>query len=150
MSIEEGVEYSDEEIDEKKHQKLLDKVLSLNKAQQLKKPSRTEPTLKISEFDLVKSLTGKKGSVHLDDLTKILDKKKSHVNIKKKVDTATKISRTLPKPLEKPTADRIQRTVAYEKARLELDRWEPIVTSNRVSTDLVFPLPPSKEKEKTM
>ncbi|KAK9888065.1 hypothetical protein WA026_000341 [Henosepilachna vigintioctopunctata] len=138
--------YSDEEVDEKKHQQLVDKVLSLNKAQQLKKASRTEPTLKISEFDLVKSVSGKKGSIYLDDLTKSLSKKKN-VNIEHK-QILNSIHSTLPKPLEKPTADRIQRTVAYEKARLELDRWEPIVTSNRVSTNLSFPLKTEKFKDK--
>ncbi|XP_045478560.1 U3 small nucleolar RNA-associated protein 14 homolog A [Harmonia axyridis] len=148
MAIEdEDFVQSDDDFDDKKHEKLLDKVLGLNKAQQLKKASRTEPALQISEFDLAKSVTGKKGVIHVDDLANILQKKKTHTAIKKKVDSTKQISSTLPKPLEKPIADRINRTVAYEKARVELDRWEPIITSNRVSTDLLFPLP-TRDKDK--
>ncbi|XP_044759823.1 U3 small nucleolar RNA-associated protein 14 homolog A [Coccinella septempunctata] len=141
--------HSDDDFDDKKHEKLLDKILTINKTQQLKKASRTEPALQISEFDLAKSITGKKGVIHVGDLTSILQKKKTHVAIKKKVDNTSKITTTLPKPLEKPLANQINRTVAYEKTRLELDRWEPIITANRVSTDLLFPLP-TRENDKNV
>lgn len=150
MSIEsEDFVHSDEDFDDDKHEKLLDKILSINKAQQLKNASRTEPTLQISEFDLAKSITGKTGVINVGDLTNVLQKKKTHADIKKRVENTNKITSTLPKPLEKPVADQINRTVAYEKTRLELDRWEPIITANRVSTDLLFPLP-SKDFDKNV
>ncbi|RZC42217.1 U3 small nucleolar RNA-associated protein 14 A, partial [Asbolus verrucosus] len=136
----ENYEYLYEDSDASKHDKLVEKVLSLNKTQHLKKPSRTEPSLHISEFDLVKSITGEKGSVQINELTKVLKNRKSRVKIGEGVKKVHKSSHTLPKPLEKPQADRIRRSVAYEKARLELDRWEAVVTSNRVSTNLSFPL----------
>jgi hypothetical protein len=73
-----------DEEDAPKHDKLVEKVLRLNKIQHLKKPSRTEPTLQISEFDLVKSITGEKGSIQISDLTQSLKKpEKSHKNQRK-------------------------------------------------------------------
>ncbi|KAJ3646511.1 hypothetical protein Zmor_024096 [Zophobas morio] len=128
------------EEDAQKHEILVDKVLSLNKTQHIKKPSRTEPTLQISEFHLVKSSGGDKGSVKINDLTKSLRNRKSRLRISENVKRAHKASHTLPRPLEKPQANKIRRTVAYEKTRLELDRWEATVTANRVSTNLSFPL----------
>lgn len=133
-------EYSDEEIDERKHQKIIEDVLNLNKVQNLKKPTRTEPTLHISEFDLVKSVTGNKGAIHLSELTKVLKDRKKHEAIDKKIAKASKKNSTLPKPLEKPLAEKIRRSVAYEKNRLEFDRWEGYVMSNRAAPHLSFPL----------
>ncbi|EFA08495.1 U3 small nucleolar RNA-associated protein 14 homolog A [Tribolium castaneum] len=138
--------YSEE--DASKHDKLVQKVLSLNKTQQLKKPSRTEPTLQISEFNLVKSITGHKGAVHLNDLAKTLKSRKSRLKISENVKKIQRHSRTLPKPLKKPQANRIRRSVAYEKTRLELDRWEATVTANRVATNLSFPLDNDYKLEK--
>ncbi|KAJ3625139.1 hypothetical protein MTP99_018702 [Tenebrio molitor] len=129
-----------DEEDAPKHDKLVEKVLRLNKIQHLKKPSRTEPTLQISEFDLVKSITGEKGSIQISDLTQSLKNRKSRIKISENVRKVQRGSHTLPKPLEKPQANRIRRSVAYEKARLQLDRWEPTVTANRVSVNLSFPL----------
>ncbi|XP_063903700.1 U3 small nucleolar RNA-associated protein 14 homolog A-like [Zophobas morio] len=128
------------EEDAQKHEKLVEKVLSLNKTQHIRKPSRTEPTLQISEFNLVKCSAGDKGSVEINDLTKSLRNRKSRLRIKENVKRVHKGSHTLPRPLEKPQANKIRRTVAYEKTRLELDRWEATVTANRVSTNLSFPL----------
>lgn len=128
-----------DEADAAKHEKLVEKVLRLNKTQHLKKPSRTEPTLQISEFNLVKSITGEKGSVQLTDLTKSLKRRKSRIKIGENVNKVQRQCQTLPKPLEKPQANRIRRGVAYEKTRLQLDRWEATVTANRVS-NLSFPL----------
>lgn len=129
-----------DEKDAQKHDKLVEKVLSLNKTQHLRKPSRTEPTLQVSEFDLVKSITGNKDTVEINELTNLLKDRKSRIQIREKVKRAAKKIQTLPKPLEKPEADRIRRVVAYEKTRLELDKWEAIVTSNRASDNLRFPL----------
>ncbi|KAJ8916823.1 hypothetical protein NQ315_005830 [Exocentrus adspersus] len=133
-------EVSDTEVDDKRHDKLIDEVLNLNKIQNVKKPSRTEPTLNISEFNLVKSVTGNKDSVQLNALTSVLKGRKKHKEISTKVKSTSNRSKTLPAPLEKPQAERIRRSVNYEKSRLTLDRWEALVTSNRVATQLRFPL----------
>lgn len=132
--------HSDNEIDNNLHARLVENILNLSSKQQIKKPSRTEPSLEISEFNLVKSLAGKKGTVHLEDLTKALKKTAGQVDIKKKLRAAEKKAQTLAKPLEKPQADRIRRSVAYKNISEKLNRWEPIITSNRAAATLKFPL----------
>lgn len=114
--------------------------MNLSKKPKLKKPSRTEPTLQVSEFNLVKSSTGSKGDVQLKDLTKSLIKTNKHVHLGQLVEAVEQNSKTLSKPLEKPQADRIRRTIAYEEATKQLDRWDAIVTSNRAAGTLRFPL----------
>lgn len=140
MSDDSDFQYSDDDFDEKSHEKIVENVLTLNKSQNLKKPSRTEPTLQVSEFNLVKSVTGKKSSIEIDNLTKVLKHGKKHIEISKKVEATKKKSHTLPKPLEKPQAERIRRSVGYEKNRFLFDRWEAFVTSNRAQAHQVFPL----------
>ncbi|CAH1116181.1 unnamed protein product [Phaedon cochleariae] len=133
-------ELSDEEIDDRKHEKLLTDVLNLNKRQNLKKPSRTEPRAQISEFTLAKSLGETKDLVHINDLTRLLSSRKKYVEVSRKVKSTNSKSKTLPKPLDKHQVERIKRAVNYEKSRLQLDRWEALVTSNRAATNVSFPL----------
>lgn len=138
MTIESDLEIEDDLVDEKKHNKLVEDILNLNKKQNIKKPTRTEATSEISEFNLVKSTSSKKGTVHLNELTKLLGNRKNHLAISKVVKSSKK-KKTLPAPLHKPQAEQIRRTLNYEKSRLQLDKWEALVTANRVAT-LSFPL----------
>lgn len=138
MTMDSDIEFENDEIDDKNHDKLIEDVLSLNKRQSIKKPARTEATSEISEFSLVKPTSTKKGSVHLNELTKVLGNRKKQLNISRVV-KATNKKKTLPAPLHKPQAEEIRRTLNYEKSRLQLDKWEALVTSNRVS-NLSFPL----------
>ncbi|CAH1128919.1 unnamed protein product [Ceutorhynchus assimilis] len=137
MSDDSDYQFTDDDVDDTNHSRIVENVLSLNKAQNLKRPSRTEPTLQISEFNLVKSVTGQ---LQIDDLTKVLKTRKKHAKVGEKVERTKKKTHTLPKPLEKPQAERIRRSVGYEKNRFLFDRWEAFVTSNRASAHQVFPL----------
>lgn len=132
-------ETSDPE-DDAKHEQFIENVVGLFKPLRIKKPSRTEPTVAVSEYDLVRSITGNKGTVHIRDLAALLQHKSKLVELGKKIKTTEKKKKTLPKPLEKPQADRIKRAVGYEKTRQELDKWEPVITSNRAAINLSFPL----------
>lgn len=126
--------------DNSKHEELIENVLSLTKPPRIKKPSRTEPTVRVSEYDLVRSIAGRNSAVRVHDLTSVLKHKTSHVELGKKVKKAGRTAKTLPKPLEKPQAEKIKRAVGYEKTRQELDKWEPVITANRASLNLTFPL----------
>lgn len=139
MVDESDYELSDNEIDETRHEKLVENVLSLNKIQNVKKPARTEPTLEVSEFNLIKSASSEKGFIRANELSKAIKNHKTK-GISKKLKYAHIKSNTLPTPLEKPQAEQIRRAVNYEKSRLVLDRWEAFVTSNRAASNLVFPL----------
>lgn len=139
MTVDSDIELEGEEIDDKKHDKLIEDILALNKKQNIKRPTRTEPTSEISEFNLVKPSTSKKGSVHINELTKALGNRKKQLDISRVVKATNKKKATLPAPLHKHQAELIRRTLNYEKSRFQLDKWEALVASNRVS-NLSFPL----------
>ncbi|GJQ72186.1 hypothetical protein Trydic_g3278 [Trypoxylus dichotomus] len=131
---------SDSEVDSKKHETLINDVLNLDAKQRVSRPTRSEPTAQISEYNLIKSVGDSDDTVRLHDLTKSLKARAVGVELRKSVKRTEVKSKTLLKPLEKPQADRIRRSTAYDSTKTQLDRWEPVVTSNRVSTNLSFPL----------
>lgn len=131
---------SDYEIDPKEHQKLVNNILNLNKKQRVDKPTRTEPSNQVSEFNLLNTDNSKHGIVQVNDLTKTFDKNAILKSVNKKLKKYEVKKKTLPKPLEKPQADRIRRSVGYLKARLELDRWDAVVAAHRGAEHIRFPL----------
>lgn len=131
---------SDVEIDQKQHANLIDNVVNLTKRQHVKKPIRTEPTLETTEFGLVKTDSKDVGIDHFHDLTKALKRGANLVEIGKKVKKADNNIKTLPIPLEKPEAERVRRSTAYEDTCKNLNRWDAVVTSNRAAPHLRFPL----------
>lgn len=139
MTVDSDIELEGDEIDDQKHDKLVEDILALNKKQNIKRPTRTEPTSEISEFNLVKPSSSKKGSVHINELTKALGNRKKQLDISRVLKATNKKKTTLPAPLHKHEAEQIRRALNYEKSRFQLDKWEALVTSNRVS-NLSFPL----------
>lgn len=131
---------SDQELDAKQHKNLLQNVLNLNKKRFVSKPSRTEPTLEVSEFNLVNFADAKDGKVELNDLTTVLKKSGNLAKLDKQLNKIERKSKILPKPLEKPRAERIRRAVGYEKTRFDLDKWDAVVTAHRGAEHLRFPL----------
>lgn len=136
---------SDHEVSEF-HSKLVEAVAQLDKGQRVKKPERSEPTLEVSEFHLVKSGISDKDAVRVQDLAKSLGKKGHHAEITKKLKSARQKTKLLTKPLEKPAADRIKRVVGFETAKKELKKWNAVITKNRVAESLNFPLAPTHMK----
>ncbi|KAK2575960.1 hypothetical protein KPH14_007321 [Odynerus spinipes] len=130
---------SDQEVSES-HSKLLQAVAQLDKGQRVKKPERTEPTLEVSEFHLVKSGISDKDAVSVQNLVKSLGSKGHHIEISKKLNAAQRKTKLLPKPLEKPAADRIKRVVGFEKAKQELKKWNRVISQNRTAEKVYFPL----------
>lgn len=138
---------SDEDgnINAKAHKRLLAGVSSLQKNQFIRKATRDEPAVKRSEFHLVKpssedgvkSKAGKKGKVDVDDLINVLDKTNKNLQLGKALKKTADKKKVLPRPLEKPAAEKLQRAINYEKAKEKLDRWDAIVAKNRSSDHLV-------------
>ncbi|KAK4874141.1 hypothetical protein RN001_013501 [Aquatica leii] len=124
---------------------LINNIVNLNKRTSLAKPSRTEPATQVSEFNLVKSGTGKE--VVLTELTDTLKKRVKHAVVRERIQNIKKKIKPLPKPIEKPKADRIRRTIAFDKVKEQLDRYNAVVTSNRASNHLTFPLATNIEVE---
>ncbi|KOC63956.1 U3 small nucleolar RNA-associated protein 14 like protein A [Habropoda laboriosa] len=138
--------YSDEILDDteqnvsKFHFKLLDAVSQLDKGQRINKVERSEPTLEVSEFHLVKSGISNKDAVKVQDLAKALGKKSHYLDITRSLDSTKKKIHVLPKPLEKPAADQIKRVVGFKNAKEELKKWNAVITKNRIAESLHFPL----------
>ncbi|XP_058446563.1 U3 small nucleolar RNA-associated protein 14 homolog A [Malaya genurostris] len=139
---------SDEEVpDSAAHRELLSNIHSLVRTQDIQKVLRTEPSVQRSEFNLCKEQvdeTGKETRRHkigVNDLLGILKKTAKHTQLGKELrQIAKKKNKTLPKPLEKPVADRIARDTLYGKTKQELDLWNAVVTASEVAPQTVFPL----------
>lgn len=143
----------DEPIDRRAHKRLLDAVGRLSKTQFIKKPTRSEPAIRRSEFHLVKTnlvdneseqpsgkSSRKAATVSVPDLVKVLNRTSKHLSIGKELKTNDKTKKVLEKPLERPVAERIARSVGYEKAKKKLDRWNAVVTRNRATDHMSYPL----------
>ncbi|XP_012149194.1 U3 small nucleolar RNA-associated protein 14 homolog A [Megachile rotundata] len=139
MSDLEFLDDTEQDVSES-HSKLLDAVSQLDKGQRVKKAERSEPTLEVSEFHLVKSGISDVDTVQVRDLAKILGKKGHHLDVTKTLESAKKKVRILKKPLEKPAAERIKRIVGFENIKKEVKKWNAIITRNRTAEALQFPL----------
>lgn len=149
-SLDENLSDHDEPIDRRAHKRLLDAVGRLSKTQFIKKPTRSEPAIRRSEFHLVKTnlaeesaqstKSRKAATVSVPDLVKVLNRTSKHLSIGKELKTNDKTKKVLERPLERPVADRIARSVGYEKAKKKLDRWNAVVTRNRATDHMSFPL----------
>lgn len=138
--------FEDDEIQEKAHKRLLEGVSSLHTTQFIKRASRNEAAAKRSEFHLVKSNAtaaadhrrrSTNDKVNVTDLLDVLDKTSKHLDIGKKLKKTTTQKKVLPKPLEKPAADKLQRAINYEKTKENLLRWDAIVAKQKSSDHLV-------------
>lgn len=136
----------EETVNPKAHKRLLAGVSSLQANQLIRKATRNEPALKRDEFHLakptsiddgVRSKFKSKSKVNVLDLVDVLDKTNKHLQLGKTLKKTISKKKILPKPLEKPAADRLQRAINFEKAKVKLDRWDAIVAKNRSADHLV-------------
>uniref|UniRef100_A0A182YIB8 Uncharacterized protein n=1 Tax=Anopheles stephensi TaxID=30069 RepID=A0A182YIB8_ANOST len=126
----------EEDIDPKAHAKLIDGINNLTGSHFIREVTRTEPSLKRTEFGLTKS---KEEKVRLGDLVKLFTKSKKHTDVVKQLDKLKK-RHPLAQPLEKPVADRIARKAGFERVQKDLDRWQAVVTATKVAPQTVYPL----------
>ncbi|XP_031831008.1 U3 small nucleolar RNA-associated protein 14 homolog A isoform X2 [Nomia melanderi] len=139
MSDSEFLDDTEQNVSES-HSKLLEAVSQLDKGQRVKKAERSEPTLEVSEFHLVKSGVSDSDAVIVKDLAKALGKKSHHLEIVRNLESTRKKINILEKPLEKPAAERIKRVVGFENTKKELKKWNAVITKNRAAESLHFPL----------
>ncbi|KAM4818756.1 U3 small nucleolar RNA-associated protein 14 homolog A [Thomomys bottae] len=121
---------------ERKHQKLLETISSLNGNNRWKLTERSEASLKVSEFNVTSKGSGEK--LALSDL--LGPAKTSSLDTVKKQLNKVKSKKTLELPLNKEETERIQREVAFNKTTQILSKWDPIVMNNRQAKQLVFPM----------
>lgn len=139
-----ATEYGEDEvIHQKAHKRLLQGVSGLHTTQFIRKANRNEAAAKRSEFHLVKSSASTtterapNDKVNVSDLLNVLDKTSKHLSIGKKLKKTTVQKKVLPKPLEKPAAERLQRAINYEKTKEKLLRWDAIVSKQKSADHLV-------------
>uniref|UniRef100_A0A1B0CMP4 Putative smooth muscle caldesmon n=1 Tax=Lutzomyia longipalpis TaxID=7200 RepID=A0A1B0CMP4_LUTLO len=130
---------SDNEVNVRAHRKLLTAIEKIDRTQHIRAPARTEVATRESEFHVVKSegIIKRQEKFSFNKLNNV--SKKSSATVAKDLKKLSRSKKRLAKPLEKPVAERISRGIAYEKARLDLDRWEAVVQKNRFDDCLVFP-----------
>nr|XP_002720334.1 U3 small nucleolar RNA-associated protein 14 homolog A [Oryctolagus cuniculus] len=131
---------SDDEGDsdeERKHQKLLEAISSLDGKNRRKLTERSEASLKVSEFNV--SCEGSGERLGLSDLIEPVKTSSSLATVKKQLNRV-KSKKTLELPLNKEEVERIHREVAFNKTSKVLSKWDPVVLKNRQAKQLVFPL----------
>ncbi|XP_016924479.4 U3 small nucleolar RNA-associated protein 14 homolog A [Drosophila suzukii] len=135
----------EEHYEPRAHKKLLQAIGSLGKVQHIQKSTRDERQSRQDEFQLVKSVSSAESeraprAVGLNDLVDILRTSK-HSQAGKKLKNVQGSKKVLKKPLEKPAADRIKRTIGYEGVTKKLGRWDAVVAQQRSAETQIFPLP---------
>ncbi|XP_047572106.1 U3 small nucleolar RNA-associated protein 14 homolog A isoform X1 [Lutra lutra] len=131
---------SEDEVDidgERKHQKLLEAISSLDGKNRWKLAERSEASLKVSEFSVTSEGSGEK--LVLSDLLGPVKTSSSLAVVKKQLNRV-KSKKTVELPLNKEEVERIHREVAFNKTSRALSKWDPIVLKNRQAEQLVFPL----------
>ncbi|XP_046529760.1 U3 small nucleolar RNA-associated protein 14 homolog A [Equus quagga] len=122
---------------ERKHQKLLEAISSLDGKNRRKLAERSEASLKVSEFNVSSEGSGEK--LVLSDLLEPGKTSSSLATVKKQLNRV-KSKKTVELPLNKEEVERIHREVAFNKTSQALSKWDPIVLKNRQAEQLVFPL----------
>ncbi|KAH8303624.1 hypothetical protein KR018_008786 [Drosophila ironensis] len=137
----------EETYEPRAHKKLLQAIGRLSQGQHIQKFTRNEPQVHQDEFQLMKS-SGKSSqtehgarAVGLGDVVQILRSSGKHSETGKKLKNVQGTKKVLKKPLEKPAADRIKRTIGYEGVTKKLGRWDAIVSQQRSAETQIFPLP---------
>eukprot|EP00099_Drosophila_melanogaster_P021540 NP_648781.1 uncharacterized protein Dmel_CG12301 [Drosophila melanogaster] len=136
----------EEHYEPKAHKKLLQAIGSLGKVQHIQKSTRDERQSLQDEFQLVKGVSSAETdhaprAVGLNDLVDILRTSTKHSQTGKKLKNIHGSKKVLQKPLEKPAADRIKRTIGYEGVTKKLGRWDAVVAQQRSAETQIFPLP---------
>lgn len=126
----------EETYDSRAHQRLLQAIGSLGRGQHIQKSTRDERQSRQDEFQLVKSVPVTEAehgprSVGLNDLVQILRTSTKHSQTGKQLKNVQSTRKVLQKPLEKPQADRIKRTIGYEGVTKKLGRWDAVVAQQR-------------------
>lgn len=135
------------------HKKLLSEINEIVKFQHIRKPTRSEPAIKNSEFHLVKSKAddfdgeaNDKKAVSISSVAQTVQKNTKQKQVGNQLKNVFRKANVLAKPLEKVHADKIQRTIAYDNTKIKLARWDAIVTKNQHAEQLKFPIPMSRAK----
>ncbi|TKC49805.1 hypothetical protein EI555_017189, partial [Monodon monoceros] len=119
---------------ERKHQKLLEAISSLDGKNRRKLAERSEASPKVSEFSVNSEGSGEK--LVLSDLLEPVKTSSSLAAVKKQLNRV-KSKKTVELPLHR---EEIHREVAFNKTSQVLSKWDPVAQKNWQAEQLVFPL----------
>ncbi|KAL0614973.1 U3 small nucleolar RNA-associated protein 14-like protein C [Plecturocebus cupreus] len=122
---------------ERKHQKLLEAIRSLDGKNKQKLTERSEAGLKVSEFSVSSEGSGEK--LVLTDLLEPVKTSSFLATVKKQLNRV-KSKKVVELPLNKEKIEQIHREVAFSKTSQILSKWDPVVLKNRQAEQLAFPL----------
>ncbi|KAF7215204.1 U3 small nucleolar RNA-associated protein 14 homolog A [Nothobranchius furzeri] len=126
----------DDGEDERKRQKLLEAIGALGGKRKHALAERSEAAVHMSEFSMTAD-----DEADLSDLIGTIEKTPAATaQTKKHLKNLQRSKNTVECPLSKQENERIQRDVAFQKAALEVSRWQSIITQNQRAEQLVFPL----------
>lgn len=123
--------------EERKHQKLLKAIRSLDGKTRQNLVKRSEASLKVSEFNISTNGSGEK--LVISDLLGPNKISSSLATVKKQLNRV-KSRKIVELPLNKEELDQIHREVAFNKTSQALSKWDPIILKNRQAEQLVFPV----------
>ncbi|XP_055981409.1 U3 small nucleolar RNA-associated protein 14 homolog A-like [Sorex fumeus] len=134
LSTNEDERDSDEE---RKHQKLLEAIRTLDGKTRPNLVQRSEASLEVSEFSISSNGSGEK--LVISDLLDPIKMSSSLATVKKQLKRVNS-KKIVELPLNKEELEQIHREVAFNKTSQALSRWDPIVLKNRQAEQLVFPM----------
>lgn len=123
----------EQQYEPRAHKKLLQAISNLGNGLHIQKSTRNEQHRQQDEFQLIKSSNSTEHApkaVAVNDLVQILRRSK-HIETGKKLKNVHSTKKVLEKPLEKPQADRIKRSIGYEGIKKKLGRWDAVVGQQR-------------------
>uniref|UniRef100_A0A8C9BCH4 Uncharacterized protein n=1 Tax=Phocoena sinus TaxID=42100 RepID=A0A8C9BCH4_PHOSS len=109
---------------ERKHQKLLEAISSLDGKNRWKLAERSEASPKLLEFSVSSEGSGEK--LVLSDLLEPVKTSSSLAAVKKQLNRV-KSKKTVELPLHREEIERIHREVAFKKTSQVLSKWDPVV-----------------------
>uniref|UniRef100_U3E5F6 U3 small nucleolar RNA-associated protein 14 homolog A isoform 1 n=1 Tax=Callithrix jacchus TaxID=9483 RepID=U3E5F6_CALJA len=122
---------------ERKHQKLLEAISSLDGKNRRKSAERSEASLKVSEFNVSSEGSGEK--LVLADLLEPVKTSSFLATVKKQLNRV-KSKKVVELPLNKEKIEQIHREAAFGKTSQILSKWDPVILKNRQAEQLAFPL----------
>uniref|UniRef100_U3D879 U3 small nucleolar RNA-associated protein 14 homolog A isoform 1 n=1 Tax=Callithrix jacchus TaxID=9483 RepID=U3D879_CALJA len=122
---------------ERKHQKLLEAIHSLDGKNRQKLTERSEAGMKVSEFNVSSEGSGEK--LVLADLLEPVKTSSFLATVKKQLNRV-KSKKVVELPLNKEKIEQIHREAAFSKTSQILSKWDPVILKNRQAEQLAFPL----------
>uniref|UniRef100_A0A8C7WW89 UTP14C small subunit processome component n=1 Tax=Oryzias sinensis TaxID=183150 RepID=A0A8C7WW89_9TELE len=129
----------EDEEDERRRLKLVEAITALRGGRKKPLGERSEAAVRVSEFAV--TAEGERQKVQLSDLIEGAQQSPAvPTQTRKQLQNLSRSQKTVEQPLSRQESERVQRDLAFQKAAVHVSRWKSVVTQNRRSEQLVFPL----------